>query len=412
MNDFPRVALFADTFHEINGAANVIRRLSDFARRRNRPFLCVRASNDETSFERIENFRELNLRRRRASLAVDGELRYDPFLWRYKKLIAEQLREFEPDVIHVTGLNDVSQLGFYFAHHHNIPAVASWHTNTHEYAARRLNCFLKWLPAKFQNRISNAVEENVMRGLMKLYFLAQVQLAPNEELVRQIQEMTSRPAFLMSRGVDAQLFAPEKRRRPSDGDKIVLGYVGRLQPEKNVRLLAEVCRKLNESKISNYEFVIVGEGCEDKWLEQNLRRVRFAGVLRGEQLAQTYADMDLFVFPSRTDAFGNVVLEAMAAGVPSVVMPEGGAKFLIENGKNGFVARSEQDFVETIVYLTQATDKLREMRRAARETALQRSWQVVFEQVYEKYDLTTTLDKKVRAEQTFENDFAVQKALR
>lgn len=393
MINFPRVALFADTFHEINGAANVIRRLETFAQENNFPFLCIRAGK-ETKFIEDRNLQTLELKRNRMSFPIDGELRYDPVLWRYKKLVTEKLREFKPDVIHLTGLNDVSQLGFYYAHRQDVPAVASWHTNTHEYAARRLLCALRWLPSRMQNRISCMVENVAMRGLMKLYFMAQVQLAPNEELVEQIQRMTRRPSFLMSRGVDTTFLHPDKRTRTDQ--TFVLGYVGRLRPEKNVRFFADIEKSLKAAGITDYKFVFVGEGSEDEWLENNLSNVELTGVLRGEKLAEAYANMDLFIFPSRTDAFGNVVLEAMAAGVPGVVMPDGGPKFLIEDGISGFIARDEKHFLETVTNLAKNPDKVRELRKSARIAACERSWERVFESVYDKYQLSTKVGKKVR----------------
>ena len=133
----PRVALFADTFHETNGAANFLRRLVNFAQEKNYEFLCVR-SGEETRFYQEGSVSFLDLKRGKASIPLDGALKFDPFLWRHRKLIAETFRQFAPNVVHITGLNDISQFGYYFAHFKKIPAVATWHTNAHEYAAKRL----------------------------------------------------------------------------------------------------------------------------------------------------------------------------------------------------------------------------------------------------------------------------------
>ncbi|HSK74103.1 MAG TPA: glycosyltransferase [Pyrinomonadaceae bacterium] len=393
MINFPRVALFADTFYETNGAANVIRRLENFAREKELPFLCVRAGS-ETDFIRKGNLNILELKRSRLSFPIDGKLKYDPRLWRYRKLVKEKLDEFQPDVIHVTGLNDVSQLGFYFAHYEDISAIASWHTNAHEYTACRLLRALSWLPQNTQKIIGKKVESFVMRGLMKLLYLAQIQLAPNQELVDEIQKMTRRPSFLMSRGVDTKFLNPNKRKRKDS--TLVLGYVGRLRPEKNVRFFAEIEQALQNAGVENYKFVLVGEGGEDEWLKKNLQNAELTGVLHGEELARAYADMDLLVFPSQTDAFGNVVLEAMASGVPAVVMPQGGPKFLIEDGEDGFIASDETDFLETIIRLAKQPQRLAEMRNNARIAACERSWERVFEDVYDKYHLSTLVSKQIR----------------
>ena len=114
MNEFPRVALFADTFHEINGAANILRRLTAYAKERNHPFLCVRAGSETRSW-REGALEILELKRSRASLTLNEDLQYDPLFWRYHNLINRTLNDFKPDVLHLTGVNDVSLLGFVFA---------------------------------------------------------------------------------------------------------------------------------------------------------------------------------------------------------------------------------------------------------------------------------------------------------
>jgi phosphatidylinositol alpha 1,6-mannosyltransferase len=394
MKDHPRVALFADTFHETNGAANVLRRLKAFAEASSRNFLCVCAGR-ETRLAKDGPVWTLELSRSSLSLPIDGDLKYDPFLWRHQPRVKKALEEFNPDIIHVTGLNDVSQLGFYFAHFKNINAVASWHTNTHEYIARRLVGAMPWLPSQVSDATSDGVARFSFRCLMRLNFLAQMQLAPNEDLVEVLQTATRRPASLMSRGVDTELFSPIKRRRVSDG-VFTLGFVGRLRPEKNVRFLAKIDSALRDAGIREYKWMIVGEGAEEGWLRANLSNAEFRGVLHGEELAAVYADLDLFVFPSRTDAFGNVVLESMASAVPAVVMPDHGPKFLINDGVNGFVAASEEDLLDIVVRLTKAGEVAANIRAAARIAAAARSWSTVFEQLYINYRTAAKYPKDVR----------------
>lgn len=156
------------------------------------------------------------------------------------------------------------------------------------------------------------------------YSAAQVLFAPNPKLCRELEDATGRPCYLMPRGVDSQLFDPTKRTRDRNGDEMVLGYVGRLSVEKNVRLLAQIERDLEQTEAGRFRFMIVGHGDEESWLRRNLRGAEFTGMLRGEALAAAYANMDLFVFPSHTDTFGNVVLEALASGVPAIVTLDGG----------------------------------------------------------------------------------------
>jgi glycosyltransferase involved in cell wall biosynthesis len=394
MNDIPRVALFADTFHETNGAANFLRRLVIFAQKKEYPFLCIR-SGEKTRQVQDGSISFLDLKRGGTSIPMDGALRYDPFLWKHKKLVGKTLKEFAPNVIHITGLNDISQFGYYFAHFRRIPAVASWHTNTHEYIAQRLMSVLPLVPGNIRKKIGKFVEYAALQGLMKLYFLAQMQLAPNEELVDDIRRLTRRPSFLLGRGVDTEFFSPIKRQR--NDDKFILGFVGRLRPEKNVRFLGQIETALQQANIGNYKFVIVGEGGERNWLEKNMHSASLTGEIFGEELAKTYANMDLFVFPSQTDAFGNVVLEAMSSGVPAVVMSAGGPKFLIDHGKNGFVTGSQKDFIETIMRLIKNREQLSALGQSARLFAQANSWERIFEKMFDYYKMVMNFRKGIRA---------------
>ncbi|MCA1637875.1 MAG: glycosyltransferase [Acidobacteria bacterium] len=131
---------------------------------------------------------------------------------------------------------------------------------------------------------------------------------------------------------------------------------------------------------------IVGEGNEREWLEKNLKNAEFTGFLEGEQLSQAYANMDVFVFPSETDAFGNVAQEAMASGVPVIVTNQGGPKFIVRHGETGFVAENLDDFVKYSLELMNNPEKLSKFRHAGREFSLSRSWDSVFEKVFQAYE--------------------------
>ena len=125
--------------------------------------------------------------------------------------------------------------------------------------------------------------------------------------------------------------------------------------KKRVRVLRDVEQALLGAGQRNFRFLIVGDGHERAWLRANLRHAEFTGVLRGEALARAYANMDVFAFPSHTDTFGNVVLEAMASGVPPVVTSSGGPKYLVTTGWTGFVAWDDESFLRRVVNLWPAT---------------------------------------------------------
>jgi glycosyltransferase involved in cell wall biosynthesis len=381
----PRVAYFPDSFHEVNGVAHTSRHFQAFARRRNLPFLCVRAGNSPQPFLEEGNLWSLELPRGFLSFALEKDLRFDPAYFRHLSLIAKTLKRFKPDIIHITGPSEIGMIGAWFAHRLGVPLAASWHTNVHEYAARRSKWFLRLLPRRLSAGTGQKIENLSLAIIARFYSQARVLYAPNPELCSLLARTTKRPCYLMPRGVDADLFHPSKRNRnPEDRDQ-VLGFVGRLSVEKNVTLLAQVQNELEQYGYKSFRFMIVGHGAEENWLRERLPRAEFTGVLKGEPLSTAYANMDLFVFPSHTDTFGNVVLEALASGVPAVVTPDGGPPTIVRDGQTGRIV-PDSEFAAAVAALLADPEKHQQMRQAARAYALTMSWDSVFEGVYAGYE--------------------------
>jgi glycosyltransferase involved in cell wall biosynthesis len=381
----PRVAYFPDSFHEINGVAHTSRHFEAFARRRNLPFLCVRAGERTPNLIEEGNLWTLELPRGFLSFALEKDLRFDPAFPRHIPLIGEVLERFKPDLIHITGPSEVGMLGAGLAHHLGLPLAASWHTNVHEYAARRSGWFLRLLPEQQSAATGQKIEDLAMAAAAKFYSVARVLFAPNPGLCALLERSTGRKCFLMPRGVDAECFHPGKRKRDAGDCGSILGFVGRLSVEKNVALLAQVQQELEQMGHTNFHFLIAGHGAEEGWLRERLPRAEFTGVLRGAALSEAYASMDLFVFPSHTDTFGNVVLEALASGVPAIVTPDGGPPTIICDGKTGRVVRDEE-FSTAIAGVLADPEKHEKMRLDARSYALTASWDAVFEGVYAAYE--------------------------
>ncbi len=381
----PRVAYFPDSFHEVNGVAHTSRHFEAFARRRNLPFLCVRAGNRASALVEDGNIWTLELPRGLLSIPLEKDLRFDPAFPRHLSRIKEVLERFRPDLVHVTGPSDVGILGAWLAHRLRLPLAASWHTNLHEYAARRSGWFLRLLPERRSAAAGQKIEDWSMAVAARFYSLAQALFAPNPELCALLERSTGRKCRLMPRGVDAELFHPAKRRRSPEDRDLVLGFVGRLSVEKNVALLAQVQEELERRGVTNFRFMIVGHGKLEGWLRERLPRAEFTGVLKGEPLAAAYAKMDLFVFPSHTDTFGNVVLEALSSGVPAIVTPHGGPPTIVRDGETGRIV-SDAKFAAAVAGVLADPAKHAEMRLAARSHALTMSWDSVFEGVYAAYE--------------------------
>jgi phosphatidylinositol alpha 1,6-mannosyltransferase len=238
-------------------------------------------------------------------------------------------------------------------------------------------------PAPFSERLAAWAERTALLPILRFYRIARVTLAPTPGQVRWLEDSTGKPSFLMPRGVDCEQFHP-RFRSVNDG-ALRIGYVGRVTPEKGVRFLVEIENALLAAGHKNFSILVVGDGSERAWLERNLRRGVFTGILRGQLLAEAYANIDLFVFPSRTDTYGNVVQEAAASGVAAIVTSHGGPKDLVVHGATGFVAESDSEFLQRVVELAFRPRRLRAMGDAARQRILAASWDTAFEMTYSAY---------------------------
>jgi phosphatidylinositol alpha 1,6-mannosyltransferase len=384
MNRWPRVAFFSDSYHGVDGVATTCRNIVAAARRRGLPFLAVHAA-ERSSRTQDGSLEILELDRGPVSLRLDVHLRFDLLFTRHYDHVLRAVRDFHPDVVHITGPGDVGITGARVAHSLGVPLVASWHTNLHEFAAKRLWKFASLLPEAPRRGLTSLAQKYVLQACLRFYRIARVTLAPNREHMLMIGANTGKPVFPMNRGVDAHLFSPVKR---VVRDRVFrLGYVGRLRPEKNVRFLAKIEDSLQRDGLGNYRFLIVGDGSERAWLQRNLRQADFTGELYGEQLARAYADMDLFLFPSETDTFGNVVMEAMASGTPAVVTSKGGPKYQVQDGVTGFVAADEQDFIAKVKQTMISPQLHRSLRVASRAAASRRSWENVLEELRQAYEV-------------------------
>ena len=382
MTSCPRVALFCETFHEINGVALTARQLVAYAGRNNLPLLAIHGGRTpgiqvQGSVWRIE------LKRAWASVPIECDLKYDFFFWRYTRRIRSHVLQFQPDVIHITSPGELGQLGVCLSRELGIPLVASWHTNFHQFAARRLQKLIGFLPARASRPIVSWSQDRGLGILLWFYGFAAVTLAPTARHVAWLEKKLRRPSFLMPRGIDAQQFNP-KRRTVTDST-FRLGFVGRITPEKGVRLLWDIEKALVANGVRDFRIVIVGDGSEVAWLKRRLRHGEFAGVLRGDELAEAYANMDLFVFPSRTDTFGNVVQEASASEIPSIVTNEGGPRHLVVPGVTGYVAETDGQFIAKVLKLAHDRTLRKQMGMAARARISGISWDDAFEMTYAAY---------------------------
>lgn len=195
------------------------------------------------------------------------------------------------------------------------------------------------------------------------------------------------------RGVDADLFNPSRRSlewREGLGvgpDEPLITYVSRLVTEKGIDIVVDVSHRLAQKGIP-HRMMFIGDGPERDRLEQSLPDAIFTGHLTGEPLAIGYASSDVFLFPSDTETFGNVTLEALSSGLPVVVANATGSSSLVNDGYNGFLAEpgDADSFLEKVEALIADQRRREEMGARARESAQAYEWERVLRQIAGYYE--------------------------
>ena len=199
---------------------------------------------------------------------------------------------------------------------------------------------------------------------------------------------------ILPRGLDTDLFNPKQRDLTFwpgpgvNGQEVRLLYVGRISREKDLDVLAAAYKKIRDAG-QPVKLYLVGDGPYSEALAAALPDAVFLGYLKGEKLAKAYASADVFVFPSTTDTFGNVVLEAQASGLPVIVSDLGGPKELVENGRTGLVTKAHdvEDFARAIERMSRDSSLRSRMGREARQKVIDRSWPGAFRKFWQATEL-------------------------
>ncbi|GGY69042.1 glycosyltransferase family 4 protein [Marinobacter zhanjiangensis] len=305
-------------------------------------------------------------------------------LTRQKRLRALWTRQ-RPDLVYVATQGPLGVTAVTVARKLGIPVCSGFHTNFHSYSRHYHAAFLERLLQRYGRWFHNRTA---------------LTLVPTRRMAARVHAMGIHPVGLWSRGVDCQRFSPHKRDQQlrtdwglQPQDRAVL-YVGRLASEKNLQL-AVSCFERIRALHPRARFVLVGDGPQRKRLQQKHPDYVFCGVHKGEALARHYASGDLFLFPSKTDTFGNVVTEAMASGLAVVAFDDAAAGEHIRHRENGMLAPRDEDeaFVEHALTLAQQNTLLANIRHQARLDALDLDWSSQVEQFEQ---LTLKLNRRDR----------------
>lgn len=367
------IALISETFPpEINGVANTLGRLCAGLRARGHRLQLVRPRQNQDKGRHSDS--DLLLTR---GWPLPG---YPGLQWGQastQKLLHRWRRD-RPDVLYIATEGPLGFSALSCARKLGIPVVSGFHTNFQQYSghygfgllSRLLTHYLRW----FHNH-------------------SQLTLVPSTSQRMELMRRGFERLELLSRGVDSQLFHPAKRSSElraawglEEGDIAVL-HVGRLAAEKNLTLLGDAFHALQAAYPQRrMKLVLVGDGPLRASLQQQWPHASFCGMQSGEALAAHYASGDLFIFPSLSETFGNVVLEAQASGLGVVAYDQAAAAQHISHGHNGVLAipGDEQGFCQAATWLLENEENLRRVRLNARQHASHQGWEAIV-QLFEQH---------------------------
>jgi glycosyltransferase involved in cell wall biosynthesis len=379
----PRALLFTDTFSEVNGVAGTMRRVAAAAAECSYAGSVVVAADEAPAAGTI-------------ALPPDWSLplpTYEAIDLRFP-LPTDVLAKVEaarPDIVHVATPGPVGFCGLLVARLLGIPLVGSYHTELGPYAlhltrdalvAEALDLYVDWF-----------------------YRQCATVLAPTSLVGAALAARGYREVGVWGRGVDSEQFGPERRsedlRREllgPDGE-IMLLSVGRLSTEKRIGVLLDAYALLTRER-RDVRLVIAGDGPARRELELTAPSgTRFVGEVTGEALGRLYASADVFCFPSTTDTFGQVLLEAGASGLPVVAADAGGAGELVVPGRTGLLVAPEEPrpLAAALVQLAADPELRSRFGRSGRTAALSRTWPAAIAELGQLYRRLLGLDATVRA---------------
>lgn len=380
-----RIAYFTDTYlPQINGVTNTLDKLKLYLAKKNISHMFF-----APEYPGTENSTEPNTKRFKSiSFPVYPECRLSIPLSSNLYRMADS---FNPDLVHLVTPLGIGLMGLKYAHDRKIPVVSSFHTN--------FDAYLKYYKLEY-------FEEAVWNFFRWFHSFSGINFCPSADTLKTLQSKGIGNLKIWSRGIDTNKFNPEHREkeirhRLNAGDKIIFLYVGRLAAEKDLDILLESVKRVNLIYPGKAQFVFTGDG---PYAEEMKRvspdNVFYPGYLKGQELWTMYASCDAFVFPSSTETFGNVVLEAMASGLPVIAVNSGGVTDSIIHRYNGLLCepRNIESFTNAIATFINDSSLVKNLGTNARRYSLTKSWDRIFEGLVNDYhsvveEMHNNLDK-------------------
>lgn len=287
---------------------------------------------------------------------------------------AKYLMNTKYDIVHSATPDFLGLFIKKYSELHKVPYLTTYHTEAPLFAKLRVE--------KTFGDHAGKIAYKIMDKYYQWYFhKTDLLLVPNKAMIKPFEKRFRTKVNVLSRGVDNTKFNPRKRSR-FEASKLRALFVGRIEPEKNLRILIDIFNKR-----PNIELTLVGSGSYFNTLKKSMPIARFTGKLKGEKLFTEYANADFFVMPSKSDPFGNVVLEAMASGLPVIVTDVGGPKEIVTDGVDGFIAKDDSEFEKYIDRLINDKNLLKAMGKNALATSRKYEWSNITEQLINYYQV-------------------------
>ena len=367
-----RIALVTETYPpEVNGVALTLARVVEGLHALQHDIQLVRPRQAEGDYaRRVERLDEVLMRGVPIPRYPEMKMGMPA-----AKALGQLWSRQRPDLVYIATEGPLGWSALKIANKLKLPVCSDFRTNFHAYSK---HYGIGWL------------YRPIMGYLRKFHNRTAFTMVPSESLRQQLRGSGFERLVLVTRGVDTELFSPARRSEPLrqswgvSADTPVALFVGRLAAEKNLGALANAYHAMRRQR-PDTRLVVVGEGPAAQQLASAVPDAIFAGTRRGEELGAYYASCDLFVFPSMTETFGNVTLEAMASGLAVLAYDHASAGQMIRSGENGLLAplADEEEFVRLAQQLVTDPAHARKMGLAARQSAGEAGWERIVAQVEE-----------------------------
>jgi len=369
-----RIAYFTDTYSpEVNGVTNTLSRLGNYLDKSHIDQLVIAPDYEcenllcDSNYRKVYRFKGIT-----SSISPKSRLAI-PAFWDIDKICDN----FMPDIVHVTTELGIGFRGMRYALSRNIPLLMSYHTDFCKYLKYHNLDFLRPFLESYQSWF---------------FSFSRRTLVPSQHTLGELFQKGFRNLDIWSRGIDSVDFSPkfrneDLRKTLADG-KFIFLYVGRLSAEKSLDLLLHAAGVIEKRFPGRTTFVFTGDGPYAEIIKNsNLPNVIFTGFKRGVELSEVYASADCFAFPSATETFGNVVLEAMASGLPVVAVAGGGVTDFLTHNNNALLCSPENQaaFAKNLVSVMENQNLRLRLSDNALKSALLRDWNSIFDGLVNVY---------------------------